>query len=102
MTHFLIGIGYGEQHAAAPRGGLRHDGDGKVAVEGVGDERPREAAHVGVRPEAVGGVTLEARDEGDGRREGDADQLRQVQGPLRAALCGKQRWRREKPRQLRS
>ena len=94
MTYFLISICDGEQHASTPRGGFGDDRDGEVVVERVGDEWLSEAAHVGVRSEAVGRVTLEPGDEGDGGREGDADQLREVQGSLGAALCRKQNMER--------
>lgn len=83
----MVSVCDGEQHAAVLRGRFSRDRDGEVVVERVGDEGLCEAAHVGVRAEAVGGVTLETCDEGDGGREGDADQLRQVQVSLRAAVC---------------
>ena len=86
MPYFLISIRNGEQHATVPRGGFSYDSDGEVIVERVGDERLCEAADVGVRSEAVGGVALETRDEGDGWREGNADQLREVQGSLSTML----------------
>ena len=83
----MVSVCDGEQHAALPCCRFSRDRDGEVVVERVRDERLCEAAHVGVRAEAVGGVTLETCDEGDGGREGDADQLRQVQVSLRAAVC---------------
>lgn len=86
-TDLLVSICNGKQHTTSACGGFRGDCDGKVIIEGVGDERLGEAAHVGVRAEAVGRVTLEARDEGDGRRKRNADQLRQVQVSLRTTFC---------------
>lgn len=79
MHDLLVGVGDGEQHSSAPRGGLGRDGDGEVVVEGVRDERLGEAAHVGAGSEAVGGVPLEPGHEGDGGRQRHPDQLRQVQ-----------------------
>lgn len=87
FTHLLESVCNGEQHTTAPRGRFSRDRDGKVIVERVGDERLCEAAHVGVRAEAVGGVPLKTRNKGDRRRKGDADQLRQVQGSLRTTVC---------------
>jgi len=100
----LVSVRDGEEHAAAPRGGLGRDRDGEVVVERVGHEGLGEAAHVGVRAEAVGGVALEARDEGDGGGEGHADQLRQVQGGQRRAFCRQRRrkqngWHRDRASQ---
>lgn len=86
MMYFLVGVCDGEEHPPLARGGFSGDGDGEVVVEGVGDEGLGEAAHVGVGAEAVGGVTLKARDEGDGGRQGDADQLRQVQRSWRTTI----------------
>lgn len=83
--HFLISICDGEQHAPLPGGWFGCDGDGKVPVEGVREEGLSEAAHVGVWAEAVSRVTLKASDKRDGGGQGDADQLRQLQGALRAA-----------------
>lgn len=90
VTYLLVSICNGKQHATTPCGRFSCNCDGKVIVEWVRDERLCEAADVGVRAEAVGGVTLETRYKGDGGRKGDADQLRQVQGSLRTALCKEQ------------
>lgn len=87
VTHLLVSICNGKQHTTAPCGRFSCNCDGKVIVERVRDEWLCEAAHVGVRAEAVGRVTLETRNKGDGGRKGDADQLRQVQGSMRTALC---------------
>ena len=79
MHQPLEGVGDGEEDAAALRGGLGRHRHGEVTVEGIGEEGTGQTAHVGVRAEAVGGVTLVAGDEGDGGGERDANQLRQVQ-----------------------
>lgn len=63
--HLLVSICNCKQHASAVGGWFSSDGDGKVVVKWVGDEGLCEAAHVGVRAEAVGRVTLESSDEGD-------------------------------------
>ena len=93
VTYFLISICDGEQHATTPGGGFGDDRDGEVFVERVGHEWLGGAAHVGLRSEAVRRVPLEAGDEGDGGREGDADQVREVEGSQGTALCRKPAWR---------
>ncbi|TNN77300.1 hypothetical protein EYF80_012414 [Liparis tanakae] len=55
------------------------DDDGKVPVERPRHEGLSEAADVGVGPEVVGRQALVAGGEGDGGREGDTNQLCQVQ-----------------------
>lgn len=86
-TYRLQLVRDGEEHAAALRGGLDRDTDGKVREEGVRDVSLGGPAHHGVGAEAVGREGLEARDEGDGGRERDADQLRQVQDSLGTFAC---------------
>lgn len=86
-TYLLQPVCDSEEHAAVLRGRLGGDADGKVVVEGVGDVGCGGAAHCVVGAEAVGRVAFEARDEGDGGRERDADQLRQVQDSLRTLAC---------------
>ena len=87
VNHLLVSVCDGEEHTPAACGRFSRDCDGKVMVERVRDERLSEPAYVGIRAEAIGRVTLEAGNEGHRRREGNPDQLGQVQGPLRTRIC---------------
>lgn len=61
------------------RRGAHSDDDGEVPVERPREEGGRQPSDVGVGPEAVRREALEARNEGDGGRERDSDQLHQIQ-----------------------